>query len=131
MFNSPPENTGTVTNEERTPKVCIIMMVISFLCFGTVTICFKAIYLNYRHTIWEDIYGRSVSFFACSIIHYLIHKGPMNAFDLRKTIRTAFFCRVFFISLAYIFLFLAIQWGSSFMYTALILCLLPPICKVV
>ena len=108
MFNAPPDASGVVTNTEKSPKLCILMMVVSFLCFGVVTICFKAIYLNYRHTVWEDIYGRSVSFFACSIIHYLVQKSPLNAFDLRPSIRMAFFSRILLISLAYIFLFMAI-----------------------
>jgi hypothetical protein len=55
----------------------------------------------------------------------------MSIFDLRKTIRTAFFFRVALISMTYIFLFLAIQNASSFMYISLILCVLPPVCKVV
>ena len=85
------------------------MIAVAFLNFGLVIVCFKAIYLNYRHTIWEDIYGRSVSFFACSILNYLIRKGQSSVFDLRPTIRAAFMIRILFISLAYIFLFLAIQ----------------------
>lgn len=52
-------------------------------------------------------------------------------FDIRKTIRIAFLIRVILISLTYIFLFLAIQNASSFLYVALILCLMPPIFKVV
>lgn len=35
------------------------------------------------------------------------------------------------ISAAYIFLFLSIMWGSSFSYVALILCALPPVCKII
>lgn len=36
-----------------------------------------------------------------------------------------------FISAAYIFLFLAIEWSSSFLYVALILCTLPVFCKII
>jgi drug/metabolite transporter (DMT)-like permease len=50
---------------------------------------------------------------------------------LRKTIRTQFFFRVFLISAAYVFLFLAIEWSSSFLYVALILCTLPIATKLV
>ena len=39
--------------------------------------------------------------------------------------------RVVLISAAYIFLFLAVEWGSSFLYTSLIICVLPPVCKLV
>ena len=35
------------------------------------------------------------------------------------------------ISTAYIFLFLSIQWASSFLYVALIICILQPVCKLV
>jgi len=55
----------------------------------------------------------------------------MSVFDLKATIRYAFFLRVICISLAYIFLFLSLQQASSFSYVALIVCLLPPLMKVV
>lgn len=42
-----------------------------------------------------------------------------------------FYHRVVFISAAYIFLFLAIEWSSSFLYVALILCTLPVFCKII
>jgi hypothetical protein len=48
---------------------------------------FKAVYLNYRHTIWEDIYGRGIAFFFCSCVQYLTSSGTQSIFDLRKTIR--------------------------------------------
>lgn len=130
LFKAPEDHSGEVEKKEISAKMCMIMIVVSFLCFGTCTITFKAIYLNHRHTVWEDIYGRGVGFFACSVIHYLVQRGPMSIFDLRKSIRMSFFSRVLLISMAYIFLFLAIQNASSFLYVALILCLLPPICKV-
>ena len=84
------------------------MMVLAFIAFGLVTMTFKAVYLNYRHTIWEDIYGRGIAFFICSCIHYMTSSGTQSIFDLRKTIRAQFFLRVVLISAAYIFLFLAI-----------------------
>jgi len=83
-------------------------MVIAMLCFGANTILFKEMYRHYRHTLWEDIYGRGIVFFVCSIIQYLIQKEDMSVFDLRPTIRYAFFLRVICISLAYIFLFVAV-----------------------
>jgi hypothetical protein len=107
------------------------MMIVAFIAFGFTTITFKAVYFNYRHTIWEDIYGRGVAFFICSCIQYLGMNYNQSIFDLRKTIRTQFFLRVAFISAAYIFLFLAIEWSSSFLYIALILCVLPVVCKLV
>lgn len=58
-------------------------MVIAMICFGLTTILFKEMYQNYRHTIWEDIYGRGIMFFVCSIIQYLIQKEHMSVFDLR------------------------------------------------
>ncbi len=69
-------------------------------------------------------------FFVCSIVQYLVQKEPMSVFDLRQTIRYSFFLRVICISLAYVFLFVAIQQTSSFSYVALIICLLPPAQKV-
>ncbi len=107
------------------------MMIVAFIAFGLTTITFKAVYFNYRHTIWEDIYGRGVAFFICSCIQYLGMNYNQSIFDLRKTIRTQFFLRVVFISAAYIFLFLAIEWASSFLYIALILCVLPVVCKII
>ncbi len=75
MFSTPLEIPNRNTKLEINPKMCVIMMIVAFICFGLATICFKAIYINYRHTIWEDIYGRGVVFFACSVIHYLFQKG--------------------------------------------------------
>jgi len=107
------------------------MMIFAFLAFGITTITFKAVYFNYRHTIWEDIYGRGVAFFICSVIQYVsADAGTQSIFDLRKTIRVQLFLRVLLISAAYIFLFLAIEWSSSFLYVALILCVLPVACKI-
>jgi drug/metabolite transporter (DMT)-like permease len=92
---------------------------------------FKAVYLNYRHTIWEDIYGRGIAFFICSCVQYLTSSGTQSIFDLRKTIRNQFFIRIVLISAAYIFIFLSIEWASSFLYVSLIICVLPPLCKLV
>ena len=39
--------------------------------------------------------------------------------------------RVVLISAAYIFLFLAVEWGSSFLFISLIICVLPPVCRLV
>lgn len=49
----------------------VFMMIFAFLAFGFTTITFKAVYFNYRHTIWEDIYGRGVAFFICSTMQYM------------------------------------------------------------
>jgi len=107
------------------------MMVIAFMSFGATTITFKAVYFNYRHTIWEDIYGRGIAFFICSTLQYMTNEpGSQSIFDLRKSIRVQLFLRVLLISAAYVFLFLAIQWTSSFIYVALIMCVLPVACKI-
>jgi drug/metabolite transporter (DMT)-like permease len=109
----------------------VFMMIFAFLAFGFTTITFKAVYFNYRHTIWEDIYGRGVAFFICSCMQYLTtDQGTQSIFDLRKSIRLQLFLRVLLISAAYVFLFLAIEWASSFLYVALILCVLPVACKI-
>lgn len=55
----------------------------------------------------------------------------MSLFDIRPSIRVTFFFRVFFICMAYIFHMLAITYTSSFVYIALIMCLLPLLSKVV
>lgn len=62
----------------------IIMMIFAFISFGVTIITFKAVYFNYRHTIWEDIYGRGVAFFICSVIQYVsADAGTQSIFDLR------------------------------------------------
>lgn len=131
MFNAEAEDISYTRRQTVPQAVAIFMMVVAFVSFGAVTICFKAVYFNYRHTIWEDIYGRGIAFFACSVINYLGESGTQSIFDLRKTIRTQFFLRVVLISAAYIFLFLSIEWASSFLYVALIICVLPVVCKIV
>ena len=108
MFKAPEEDIAYTKNHNIPHAGAVIMMIVSFICFGLTTITFKAVYFNYRHTIWEDIYGRGVSFFIFSTIQYLGCNYGQSIFDLRKTIRMQFFYRVMFISAAYIFLFLAI-----------------------
>ena len=131
MFNEKAEDLAISRGNDLPSSATVVMMVVAFVAFGFCTICFKAVYLNYRTTIWEDIYGRGVAFFVCATISYLTQSGTQSIFDLRKTIRAQFLLRVVLISTAYIFLFLAIEWASSFLYVALILCVLPPVCKVV
>lgn len=131
LFNAALEDIAFTRHQEIPQTAAVIMMIVAFCAFGFVTIAFKAVYLNYRHTIWEDIYGRGIAFFICSCVQYLTSSGTQSIFDLRKTIRTQFFLRVVLISAAYIFLFLAIEWSSSFLYVSLIICVLPPICKIV
>ena len=75
MFNAPAEDIAVTRRSELPSTAAITMMVIAFAAFGFVTICFKAVYLNYRHTIWEDIYGRGIAFFICATIHYLSNSG--------------------------------------------------------
>jgi len=50
----------------------IIKMVVGFVSLSISTFMFKQIFVNYRHTIFEDIYGRGIVFFICSLIHYLV-----------------------------------------------------------
>lgn len=108
-------------------------MVIAMISLGIMTFTFRVMYDHYRHTIFEDIYGRGLIFFACASIHYIKKKdhGGNSIFEIRPHIRTLFFFRVIFISLAYVFLYLAILNTSSFVYVALILCILYPMFKYV
>jgi drug/metabolite transporter (DMT)-like permease len=114
-----------------TPQMCLIKMTISFVCFGVMTFIFKVMFQNFRHTIYEDLYGRGVVFFFCSIVHYLKQKGIISLFDIRPQIRVSFFLRVLFICLAYVSYYLALVNTSSFTYVALILCMLPLLCKII
>lgn len=68
MFNAPAEDIAVTRSSHIPTTPAIVMMVIAFVSFGLVTISFKAVYLNYRHTIWEDIYGRGIAFFICSVV---------------------------------------------------------------
>lgn len=73
MFKADAEDISVTWNLSIPHTVAVFMMIIAFLAFSIVTICFKAIYLNYRHTIWEDIYGRGIAFFICSTLSYLVN----------------------------------------------------------
>ena len=87
MFNAQAEDIS-VTRQGFIPFTpAVIMMIVAFIAFGLVTMTFKAVYLNYRHTIWEDTYGRGIAFFICSCVHYMTSSGTQSIFDLRKTIR--------------------------------------------
>ena len=66
MFAAPQEDISVTRIADLPLTSSLILMVVAWIAFGIVTICFKAVYLNYRHTIWEDIYGRSIGFFICS-----------------------------------------------------------------
>jgi hypothetical protein len=88
MFNAPAEDIAVTRRTDVQSSAALFMMVIAFISFAAVTITFKAVYLNYRITIWEDIYMRGVSFFTCSTISYLSSSGTQSIFDLRKSIRT-------------------------------------------
>ena len=114
-------------------KAAVLLMTMAFACLGVVNVGFKGVYLRERHTVWEDIYGRSVVFFACAVVHYLVRKGDHNGsvFEIKKTIRWQFLFRIVLVSLAYVFLYLSLQQTSSFLYVALILCVLPPLTKLI
>lgn len=66
MFNAPLEDISVTRGVEIPQAAGTIMMIVAFVAFGLVTMLFKAVYLNYRHTIWEDIYGRGIAFFVCA-----------------------------------------------------------------
>jgi hypothetical protein len=68
MFKAPAEDIAYTRGESIPQSGAVIMMIVAFVAFGFTTITFKAVYFNYRHTIWEDIYGRGVAFFICSCI---------------------------------------------------------------
>ena len=105
-------------------------MFIAMLALGAMTFSFKLVYDNLRHTIFEDIYGRGVVFFFFSVLNYLkTADESVSIFDIKPHIRMIFMGRVIFISLAYIFLYLAIMDTSSFIYVALMLCMLYPVFK--
>lgn len=75
MFNAPAEDISVTRRLEIPTSAAVVMMAVAFGAFGLVTITFKAVYLNYRHTIWEDIYGRGIAFFIFSTIQYLASSG--------------------------------------------------------
>ena len=105
-------------------------MFVAMCSLGVMTFSFKVIHDNKRHTIFEDIYGRGVIFFLCSAFYYWRNKTEGSSiFDIKPHIRFMFLFRVIFISLAYIFLYLAIMNTSSFVYVALMLCMLYPVFK--
>lgn len=110
--------------------MCFIKMFIAMFSLGIITFFFKLMEDHYRHTVYEDIYGRGVIFFICGAIDYMKNRSEGNSvFDVKPHIRSVFFFRVIFVTLAYIFLYLAICNTSSFVYTALLLCLLYPVFK--
>ena len=109
----------------------LIKMSVGMTAFGLMSFVAKVMQQNFRHTIWEDLYGRSVVFLICAIVDYIRQSGIISLFDIRPQIRFSFFVRVLSITLAYMFYFLAIFNTSSFVYVALMLCLLPLVCKVV
>ena len=46
-------------------------MIVAMLSLGVMTFGFKIIYDHYRHTIFEDIYGRGVVLFFFSALDYV------------------------------------------------------------
>jgi drug/metabolite transporter (DMT)-like permease len=111
-------------------KECLLRMAIAMISLGIMTFSFKVMVDHLRHTIFEDIYGRGLIFFLCATFYYWRNKNEGNSvFDIKPHIRFLFLFRVIFISLAYIFLYLSIMNTSSFVYVALILCMLYPIFK--
>lgn len=67
-------------------KELIIKMTIAMISLGIMTFSFRIMYDHYRHTIFEDIYGRGLIFFLCASIHYLRTKdqrqGNIHVFTL-------------------------------------------------
>ena len=86
-------------------------MSIAMIALAYMTFSFKLVYDNFRHTIFEDIYGRGVVFFVFSFLDYYYigsKKENVSIFDIKPNMRFLLLARVIFISLAYIFLYLAI-----------------------
>lgn len=106
-------------------------IIASFVSFTIITVAYKQISLHYRHSVWEDIYGRSIVFFFCSFIQYLYEKDDVSIFEIRPTIRFTLFLRVLFMTIAYFSYVLAIKYSNSFVYISLIICLLPLMTKFV
>lgn len=110
-----------------THKECMLRMALAMICLGVMTFGFKIVFDEYRHTIFEDIYGRGVIFFGFAALNYVRSQNDqISIFDIRPNMRFMFLCRVICVSLAYIFLYLAIENTSSFIYVALMLCMLYP-----
>lgn len=110
-------------------NILMIRMSISFLAFSIITFGFKHMYENYRHTLWEDIYVRSLIFFICSAVEYLRQGPKVSLFEIKPQIRITLFLRVLCISFAYIFYMQAVRNTASFVYVSLIVCLLPLLSK--
>jgi hypothetical protein len=108
------ENNEKELDERRlTVQIALFKMLLSMVALGLMTLSFKIMKMNFRQTLGEDLYGRGIVFFICSIIHYLKQKGIISLFDIRPQIRFSFFFRLLCICLAYLFYFLAIENTSS------------------
>ena len=74
--------------------------------------------------VWEDLYGRSLFFFVCSVVWYLIHarkNQDISFFELEPEIRWMFALRIVSISFTYCFLALAISEGKGIAVSIVIL----------
>lgn len=70
MFAKAPDTHKEIREVVMSHTTCLIKIFVAMLALGFNTVAFKEIYENYRHSLWEDIYGRGVVFFACSCIQY-------------------------------------------------------------
>jgi hypothetical protein len=73
----------TPKQKEQAIKMNLFKMTISMVCFWIITFAFKLVYQNYRYSLWEDIYGRAVVFFICSVIDYMRQPFDVSLFDIR------------------------------------------------
>jgi len=101
-------------------------------CFAAAFLLFKLFYTNYRISIWEDLYCRSLVFFVLSVLYYLsLRRLGMTIFDIKLQIRTTFFSRITTQSLAYVFVYLSLQYSASLLYSSLFIAVMPVLTLIV
>ena len=64
-------NEKELDERRLTVQTSLIKMFISMFALGLMTLSFKIMKMNFRQTLGEDLYGRGIVFFLCSIVHYL------------------------------------------------------------
>lgn len=84
MFQAPEEKKKEDQNMYLTNKECFVKMFIAMFSLGIMTFFYKVMQDHYRHTVFEDIYGRGLVFFLCASIHYMRNKKADNSvFDIK------------------------------------------------
>lgn len=108
-----------VINEPIDSKVVLILKcVVSGIALSLYLAFFKTIFDDEKAImrIWEDLYGRSVFFFLCSVASYLYystHNLNISFFELESKIRWYFALRLLTQCLSYGFLALALAQGRG------------------